>query len=88
MPVDSELFSTIGESELDLCQSNRLACVGAVEDHIRHFIATERLCRLLAECPADGFKDVGFSATIRPDDSGRALVKVKDGFIGKRFEAE
>jgi len=37
---------------------------------------------------ADGVKDVGFSTTVRPDDSGDAFVKIEDRFIGKRFEAE
>src|SRR5213075_1846314 len=48
----------------------------------------ERLGRLLAESPADGVKDVGFSTTVWSDDRSDALVKTKSRFVGKRFKAE
>jgi hypothetical protein len=43
---------------------------------------------LLAECPAYGVEHIGFPATVGADYRGDALMKVEDGFIGKRFEAE
>src|SRR6266540_1335035 len=88
MPLDSEVFSAIGERERDFRKSYRLACIGAVEDHIRHFVAAERFGGLLPERPAYGVEHIGFSATVRADYRGDALMKIEDGFIGKRFEAE
>ena len=88
MPLDSEFFSAIGERERDLGKSYRLACIGAVEDHVRHFVATKRFGGLLAERPAYGVEHIGFSATVRADYRGDALMKIEDSFIGKRFEAE
>src|SRR4029077_3878519 len=35
MPFDSKLFTTVGESERDFCESYGLPCIRAVEDHIR-----------------------------------------------------
>ena len=88
MPLDSELFRAIGERERDLGKSYRLACIGAVEYHIRHFVAPKRFGGLLAERPAYGVEHIGFSATVRADYRGDALMKIEDSFIGKRFEAE
>jgi hypothetical protein len=43
---------------------------------------------LLPEHPTDRVEHIGFSATVRPDNSGDALVEIENRFIGKRFEAE
>jgi hypothetical protein len=42
---------------------------------------------LLAERPLYGVEHIGFSATVRADYRGDALMKIEDSFIGKRFEA-
>ena len=78
----------IGEGQRNLGEADRLARVGAAENDVRHFAAAQRLGRLLAEHPADGVEDVGFAATVRPDDGGHALVEIEDGFVGERFEPE
>ena len=89
MPIDPELFSAISEGERDFTKSpDRLACIGAVEDHVSHFIAAERFGGLLAERPLYGVEHIGFSATVGADYRGDALMKIEDSFIGKRFEAE
>ena len=88
MPLDSQFFGAIGEREGDLRKSYRLACVGAIEDDIRHFVAAERFGGLLSERPAYGVEHIRFSATVRADYRGDAFVKIEDGFIGKGFEAE
>jgi hypothetical protein len=88
MPLDSKFFSAIGERERDLRKSYGLACIGAVEDHVRHLVAAERFGRLLAERPLYGVEHIGFSAAVRADYRRDALMKIEDGFIGKRFEAE
>src|SRR4029077_6607735 len=88
MPLDSELFRAIGERERGLGKSYRLACIGAVEYHIRHFVAPKRFGGLFPQRPAYRIEHIGFSATVRADYRGDALVKIEDSFIGKRFEAE
>jgi hypothetical protein len=88
MPVCSEFFSAIGKSERDLCKSYRLSGIGAVENHIRHFVASEGFGGLLTERPLYGVEHIGFSATVRADYRRDAFMKIEDSFIGKRFEAE
>ena len=88
MPIDRELFSAIAESDRDLREPHGLAHIAAIEDHIRHVFATQRLGRLLAEHPADGVQHIGFTAAVRPDYRGDAFVKIKNRFVGERFEAE
>ena len=48
----------------------------------------KRFGGLFAEHPAHGVEHVGFSAAVRADDGGHAFVKIEDGFIGERLEAE
>jgi hypothetical protein len=43
---------------------------------------------LLAEDPAHGIKQIGFSATVWADNGGDAFVEIKNRFIGERFETE
>ena len=88
MPLDSEFFSAIGERERDLGKSYRLARIGAVEDYVRHFVAAERFGGLFTQRPFYGVEHIRFSAAVRADYRGDAFMKIKDGFIGKRFEAE
>src|SRR6185436_18620095 len=70
-----------------LRHAHRLALVRAVEDDVRHFVATEGLGGGLAEHPADGIHDVGFAAAIRADDAGHALMEFKGGLVRKGLEA-
>src|SRR5262249_14116611 len=88
MPLDSEFFSAIGECKRHLRKPDRLACIGAVEDNIGHFVAAKRFGGLFAERPAHRIEHIGFSATVRADYRADALMKIEDSFIGKRFEAE
>jgi hypothetical protein len=43
---------------------------------------------LLAEYPAHRVQHIRFSATVRPDDSGDAFVKIQERFVGERLKAE
>src|SRR5262249_44456118 len=88
MPFDSEFFGTIAERERDLRKSYRLACIGAVEYHVRHLVAAKRFGGLFAQRPANGVEHIRFSATVWADYRGYALMEIEDSFIGKRFEAE
>jgi hypothetical protein len=88
VPINTELLGTICESQRDLGESHGLAHLAAVEDHVSHLIAAQRFRGLLAEYPTDRIKHIGFSAAVRPNNSGRAFVKIKNRFVGKRLEAE
>ncbi len=88
MPIDVEFGCAITEGERDLGETDRLARVASVENDVGHFAAAERFGGLFAENPAHGIKQIGFSATVRADNGGDALVKIKSRFIGERFEAE
>ncbi len=88
VPVDAEFRRTIGEGEGDLRVTDRLAVVGAIENDVGHFAAAQGLGRLLAEDPAHGVEHVGFSTAVRPDDSGDALVEIKDRLVGEGFKPE
>ena len=68
--------------------AERLAAVGAVENHVRHFAAAQRLGRLLAEHPANRVRNVGFAAAIRPDNRGDAGLEIQGSFVRKRLETQ
>jgi hypothetical protein len=78
----------IPDGQRDLGHAERLPGVGAVEDDVRHFAAAEGLGGLLAEHPADGVRDVGLTATIRPDDAGDAPLEIQRGFVREGFEPQ
>ena len=88
MPIDGQLFCAIGESDRDLRKTDGLARVAAVENNVGHLVAAERLGRLFPQHPTDGIEHIGFSATVRPNNSRDAFVKIENRFIGKRLEAE
>ena len=88
MPIDLELGRAISEGERDFGEADRLARVTPVENDVSHFTAAKRFGGLLAEHPAHGIKQIGFSATVWTDNGGNALVKIKNRFIGERFKAE
>ena len=46
------------------------------------------LGRIFAHHPTDSVDNIRFSAAVRADYRGDAFMKIEDGFIGKRFEAE
>ena len=88
VPIDRQLVCTIGESDRNLRKTDRLARVGAVENNVGHLVAAKRFGGLFAQDPAHGVKHIRFPAAVRPDNSGDAFVKIKNRFIGERFEAE
>ena len=88
MPIDCQIGCAIRKSQRDLSKTHRLARVGAVENDVGHLVATKRFGGLFPQDPAHGVKHIGFSATVWPDNSGNAFVKIEDRFVGERFEAE
>src|SRR6516165_11763186 len=51
MPLDSKLFTAIGERERDLRKADRFACLGAIKDNVRHLFTAKRFGRLLPKGP-------------------------------------
>ena len=78
----------VAERQRHLGHAHRLAAVGAVENHVGHFAAAQRLGRLLAEHPADGIGDVGFAAAVGADDGGDAGLKIQRGFVREGLKAK
>src|SRR5690606_30876698 len=74
------------ENELDARLADRLACARAVEDHVRHRVAAQRLRRAFAEHPADGINDVGFAATVRADNAHQIARELDRSRIDEGLE--
>jgi len=48
VPINAQFLAAVCESERNLGEAERLACVGSVKNDIRHLTSTQRLCGLLA----------------------------------------
>ena len=79
--------AVVAEGQLDLREADGLAGGGAVEDQILHALAAEGLRALLAEGPADRFRDVALAASVRPDDRGDPGHHPENGLLRERLEA-
>ena len=58
------------------------------KDHIFHARAAHRFCAAFAHDPTDRFQQVGFAATIRPDDTRQPIFDPQFGGLDKAFEAD
>ena len=58
------------------------------KDHIFHASAAHRFCAAFAHDPTDRFQQVGFAATVRPDDTRQAVFDPQFGGLDKAFEAD
>jgi hypothetical protein len=73
----------------DLGQSHRRPLGGAIEDAVGHALCAKGLVALFAEHPADGVNDVGLSAAVGSDDTGRAVAAEGDySALAERLEAK
>ena len=72
----------------DLGEAEGLQALGAVENDALHFRRPEKHRFLLSEHPADGIDDVGFSTSVRTDDSRQTLVEGDPDPVGETFEAK
>ena len=88
MPVESESLLAFREGHRHFRQADRRARIRAGENHIGHFAAAQGFGGLFPEHPADRIQHIGFSASIRPDDTGHAAMKFKNRFRSKRLKAE
>ncbi|OPZ03081.1 MAG: hypothetical protein BWZ09_02467 [Alphaproteobacteria bacterium ADurb.BinA305] len=76
----------VGERDADLGHAERLAGVGAVEDHVRHLGAAQGGGALLAQHPADGVGDVALAAAVGADNRDHAGLELQTGLVGKALE--
>ena len=58
------------------------------KDHIFHASAAHGFCAAFAHDPTDRFQQVGFAATVRPDDTRQAVFDSQFGGLDKAFEAD
>src|SRR4029077_2104100 len=79
--------AVVAEGQLDFGKADRLARRRAVEDQILHALTTERLRALLAERPANRFRDIALAAAVRPDDRGDARRDLENGLFREGLEA-
>ena len=63
------------------------ALLGAIEDHVLHLGAAERLGALLAQHPAHGVGDVALAAAVGPDDGRDAAAELQLCLFSKGFES-
>ena len=83
----ADLAVGVVEDQLDRRAADRLARGRAVEHHIGHAVAAQVLGGELSHHPADRVDDVGFSAAVRPYDTGEIAGEIDVGRIDEGFEA-
>jgi len=59
----------------------------ALEDHVGHLAAAQRLRALFAQDPAHGVHDVALAASVRADEHGEAGLEDEARLVGERLEA-
>ncbi|KAG1395420.1 hypothetical protein G6F59_014006 [Rhizopus arrhizus] len=75
------------EDQLDGGLRDRLAGVGAGEDHVGQRVAAQAAGRTFAHDPAHGVDDVRLAAAIGPHHAGHVGRQVQGGRIDERLEA-
>ena len=78
----------IGEGEADFGHGQRFDLVGAVEDHIGHGAAAQRLGALLAQYPANRVRHVALAAAVGPDDRHHSRFKHELRPFGEALEPD
>ena len=86
--VGAELLLALGEGDGHFRRAERLARVGAVEDHVGELGAPQRSRLLLAENPADRVGNIGLSASVRTDDRDQTGIEVEPRLVRERLEAD
>jgi hypothetical protein len=74
------------EEQVHRGQAAALARGAAVEDHVQHLVAAQRLGRLLAEHPFEAIDHVALAAAVGPDDAGDARTEVEVHLVGEALE--
>ena len=68
----NEFRINVSKSQIHFRHPDGFATFGAVENHVGHFGAAQRLGGLFTKYPADGIGDIGLTTTIRTNDRGYA----------------
>ena len=76
----------VSHGQCYLGHAQRLALFCAVENHVCHLPAAQRLGRRFAQYPADRIDHVGLAAAVGADDARHPLGKLEHGLVGKRLE--
>ena len=82
----SQFLVVVVKNQLDAGLTHRLTAAGAIEDDIRHLLATQVLGGTFAHHPAHGVDHIGFAAAIRANDGAEAGRKVNCGGVYEGFE--
>ena len=84
--IHRELSGRIVQNQRDLCCSHRTAPRRTGKDNILHLCAAQALGGLLAQHPADGVRNIRFSASVRPDNCSHAVRKPDGCPVRERFK--
>ena len=84
--VRIENMGGVIDDQADLGKALGPPLLGAAEDHVLHFAATEGLGALFAHDPEDGIGYIGLAGAVGPHDGGDILFKGEPGFIREGFE--
>ena len=85
--VHRQCVVLVVKDERNLAVAQTLALLGAVEDHVLHLAAAQRLGALLAEHPSHRVRQVRFAAAVGAHDARDALIKDDDRPVRERLEA-
>ena len=75
VPIRPEFLFALRKCHRHLRHAQSRAAVGATENDVRHFPATQGFCGLLAEHPPDGIQHIRLAAAVRADDGGDPTMK-------------
>ena len=78
---------TVIQDQRNLCKTNGISLFRSAENHILHLASAQSTRGLLAHDPADGIRNIRFSAAIGANDRGDILPEGQNRLIWKRFEA-
>ena len=84
--VKIELPVGVIQRDGDHGESDRFPVFGSRENNVLHVAAAQRFRALLTENPADRVADIAFAISVRPDNSGNAIMKFKPGSEREGFE--
>ena len=88
MIVGPQFLLAVGKCYIHFRETERFARVRPVEDYIHKFGASQSRGALLAQNPADCIGDIGFSASVRADDSYKSRIECEPGLVGETLEAD
>ena len=88
VPIRPEFLFALRKCHRHLRHAQSRAAVGATENDVRHFPATQGFCGLLAEHPPDGIQHIRLAAAVRADDGGDPTMKIQNRFWRERFESD